>query len=285
MPSMITPVASNDVNIVSAPIDGEGVTAASVIAVAQPLANTSAHILAEMASGALRIRKELVRGDLALLTGVANGDQRDIPGFGIYRFYTGSLGPANDPWVIECTGTAGWWIHDLADLVTGSPPIIPEIVASRIAASLVPNRTVQIVQSGTAGYGVATTTTSTSYVVTSSAGLFADVTGVEVGDLLIVQATFGLSTNAVAVSTARARLEAVDDFGGAATSAPLLRTEVEYSAADAGPDTGRPLWYSAIEMHTAAADGTTRIRFNLKGSGDTVSLWGSIGLLITHVRP
>ncbi len=262
MPTTVTPVASNDINIVPRPNDGEGVTGASVAAVAQPLANTCAFINARLAAGALKIRDAASIAAMAALTGMADGEHCAVPGYGLYRFTQGLVLTAQSPYLIAAGAPGGMW-------VLSGYTSFPTLVGGKVVEP-VPNRFVKGARIGGVGLGTAESINSAVYVGTSSIGTYIDVSGIVTGDLVFAFCRFGLAIAAAGTGEAFARMQFVDDFAGVATGTAYDETLSQSSALPTGAGVAQSIFAHQI-MHTAVATGTTRVRLQVKGDGTTAS--------------
>lgn len=285
MPTNLTEVDDFTTPVV-VPNDGEGVTAASVVQFAQPLANRTKNLNGIIkTSGVYRHKTVADLTALKAVTGMADHDFRYLDGVGLY-FFDSTTTPVGDtlPTIIKPGSGSGQWLLSFIGLF-GTTGGLATLNGSNKVIQAVPNRLVQMLKStdatGVGGSGaIVFTETSSSYTAVTGSQGYVDITGANVGDLLNVQVHYGMSV--VGSTGGYVRVEVNDNHG----LSPVLDPHLESEAyTEQTISAGNPIYIARHILHTVAASGTSRVRFALKCSGTSVNIRTPISMIVSHWRP
>ena len=275
MPTNITEVDTFTATV-PVPNDGEGVTAASVLQFAQPLANRTKNL-----NGILKtsgVYRHKVVADVATLkaiavAGVADHDFRYLDGIGFY-FYDSTTTPSGDtlPVIIKPGSGAGQWLHELVGLYG-----ITDGIATLTGNKLTQNIANQPVATGEASFTGTGLVSSTSSLTWANA-LTMDVAGTVNGDYIMVHANCQLAS-AAGGGTAAARIASQDNYTGTPSPTGYDDTRAFMHGTDSHS-------ISLTKRVPVSVNGTTRIYVQLQGDGtNTGTLYGPWIIDVLHIRP
>jgi hypothetical protein len=218
MPSNLTDNPAAFTSPVVVPTDGDSANAASVIALAQPLANRTAFLNAQntlnLASitalqstvnttGVSRILRVTNAAALTAIASPANQSFALVDGFGLYQYLSASVLAVDNLLVINGPGGVGRWLHELQAVANQSLgfPVIGAAggAAGKLPLSIIPtivvaNQLVALLQVATNSFS----TVSTPYVDITGATLA--VPSCQVGDKLRITWSGGPLSNSIAGS-------------------------------------------------------------------------------------
>ena len=245
--------------------DGDAATQANFALGPQALSNRTAYLkdlLTNPSTGVQAIRNGTTAA-MQSLSGMANGSQYLVPGYGLYTYNSTSVATIDSLLIFSATG-GGRWIHQLQGVANASLgfPVIGTggAAAGKLLQSLIPFGIVSITQSIVA---FASTISASGYQLVTSVSVPSCLSQ----DRLFVfcSATIKSSSGSTSVPTAIAKMT-VNENGGADSDEPGTRSDLLSLTANSY------MAYSAAVSHLVFTNGTAVVKLQCDRQGNDVTI-------------
>lgn len=230
MPTAITPVATWT-GTIPTPDDGEAATGAGLDAMAQPLADRTEYLKAQVdTSGVKRIRKFDTINDMKTSLGASTGDMGYVLGYGIYRYNSAGVGPDDQPWTVE-HDLGGLWSHEHSAIYDVE---FPTLTGGRVTlAQAPPNATVLTKSTELSGVGNLYFTSSSTWI--DATGASCSLTDINGSDVVLATLSCRAILGAAPLSAGVCKIRLAYELLGVTTSIAEWDLQELTSANDVPP--------------------------------------------------